>query len=104
MKLTDLKPHWIGFGKEWNQIKTGISFLSPLGTGQRLGVLFSNPIDPLNLGWNTVQNAVEHPVDLMHQSLWQRSGEDFESLTLTPSLDFSKYREWHGFITSGEIK
>jgi hypothetical protein len=33
---------------------------------------------------------------------WQRTGDTFENLTLSPSLDFSARGEWHGSITNGE--
>jgi hypothetical protein len=33
--------------------------------------------------------------------LWQRTGETFETLTLTPSVDCSAWGHWHGFITNG---
>lgn len=102
MKLIDLEPSWLGFGQPWNQLKIGVSFLSPLGTGQHLGCLFKNPIDPLNLGWLSDPSDNPELYGGMHR--WQRSGDTFETLTLTPSLDFSKYNEWHGFITNGEIK
>jgi hypothetical protein len=36
--------------------------------------------------------------------LWQRTGDDFEDLTLTPSIDASNSGHWHGFITGGQIQ
>jgi hypothetical protein len=33
--------------------------------------------------------------------LWQRTGNTFETLTLTPSIDASP--DWHGYVTSGQI-
>jgi hypothetical protein len=35
---------------------------------------------------------------------WTFSGNDFETLTVTPSLDASASGHWHGFITNGEIR
>lgn len=35
---------------------------------------------------------------------WNIQGADFESMTVTPSIDASASGHWHGFITSGEIK
>lgn len=32
------------------------------------------------------------------------SGADFESISVTPSLDAGKSGHWHGHITDGEIK
>lgn len=97
MKLLDLNPRWIGM----DSILTGISFLCPHCKTTRLAVHFSNPIDPN--GW--LQKGVtrhHYPYE------WQRTGDSFESLTLTPSVDaFSPAigadGHWHGFITNGEI-
>lgn len=62
-----------------------------LGTPRatRLGVWFANPIDG------------QPPTD-DESTLWQRSGETFETLTLTPSIDASKHGHWHGYITNGD--
>lgn len=35
---------------------------------------------------------------------WSSSSRDFESMTVTPSLDASAAGHWHGFITNGEIR
>jgi hypothetical protein len=32
---------------------------------------------------------------------WQRVGDDFASMSITPSLDASASGHWHGFITNG---
>jgi hypothetical protein len=99
MKLTDLKPRWIGLSN-WeseDDFYIGVSFQSPMKTGQRLAVLFDPPIDPAGLaekyGWGKMFPDAKH---------WQRTGDTFENLTLSPSLDFSARGEWHGLITNGE--
>lgn len=61
------------------------------GPVQFLGVWFANPIDGL-----VPTDGATH--------LWQRGGDSFENLTLTPSVDASSSGHWHGFITNGEIK
>ncbi|MDE2104488.1 MAG: hypothetical protein KGL39_45050 [Patescibacteria group bacterium] len=93
MKLTELEPRWVGLHL-WSsddKFYIGVSFMSPLKTGQRIAVLFEPPIDPSGLaaryGWPSRMIP-----DVQH---WQRpSGETFETLTLTPSIDFSKTKEW----------
>lgn len=35
---------------------------------------------------------------------WGRTGDDFETLSITPSIDASAAKHWHGFITNGEIR
>jgi hypothetical protein len=34
---------------------------------------------------------------------WTISGEDFDTLTVTPSIDASASGHWHGFLTAGQI-
>lgn len=77
-------------------------------------MFFANPIDavnPINLsemlevqtdcdnklyeGW-----MADHHVGSV---LWTRTGDTFENLSLSPSIDCSKWGGWHGFITNGII-
>ena len=37
-------------------------------------------------------------------SAWRFEGNDFETLTVTPSINASASGDWHGFITAGEIR
>jgi hypothetical protein len=100
MRLRDLNPRWacdadivIGGIKQHFEGRTGmaVSFDCPHCRVIRLAVWFGNPIDGL-----------PPTDDATH--LWQRSGETFDALTLTPSIDASKEGHWHGFITAGEIQ
>lgn len=99
MKLAQLNPRWVGIHNfDPNSIyHIGISFDSPT-TGQRLAVLFTPAIDPDGLaqkyGW---------PDFFPDRLKWGRTGDTFETLTLTPSIDASAHGEWHGFITKGEV-
>lgn len=90
--LVDLDPHWLfqGDGRRGQ----GVTFLCPCCVGtdreRRVGVAFKNPLDggtPL--------------VDF--GPLWQREGETFETLTLSPSIDISASGHWHGFIRAGVV-
>lgn len=56
-----------------------------------LGVWFANPID----GLPPTDDAT---------CLWQRTGDAFDTLTLAPSVDASKFSHWHGHIQNGEIR
>jgi hypothetical protein len=112
MKLADLEPHWsldadivIGGVNEHfeGRLGMGITFACPHcvalhpselnrgGPVQFLGVWFANPID----GKTPSDNA---------KHLWQRTGDSFETLTLSPSIDVSADGHWHGFIQNGEIR
>lgn len=101
MRLTELNPRWVGI-HGWSSDSIyyiGVTFNSPMRPGQRLAVLFTPAIDPDGLaakyGWGQ---------PFPESKKWSRTGETFDSLTLTPSLDFSAAGDWHGFITNGEIK
>jgi hypothetical protein len=100
VKLTALDPSWVGAGGPgiFNADGTpaaerhgvGITFDCPCGCTRGRYVPFTNPLDggpPHNDGHAT----------------WQRSGETFETLTLTPSIQVIGECGWHGFITNGEI-
>ncbi len=56
----------------------------------RLAVFFANPTDG------------KPPSD--DHLLWNRTGDSYETMTLSPSIDASASGHWHGFITSGEIR
>jgi hypothetical protein len=98
MKLTELNPRWTGT----RAIITGITFDCPHCRTQRLGVLFQNAIDP--------DKWLEKGVTRHHATCeWQRSGDSFDTLTLSPSIDTTEHRldfadgHWHGFIRNGEV-
>lgn len=99
MKLTDLNPRWVGLNN-WSSESVyfiGVSFDSPT-TGKRLAVLFTPSIDPEGLA------AKYQWGDFFPEAKkWARTGDTFETLTLTPSLDFSAHGEWHGHITNGNV-
>lgn len=108
MKLTELKPHWIGLN-QWvaaDPFYIGVSFLCPHCVGlnlpehgpervRRLAVSFWPPIDPAN--WKERIMPPAH--DKFHQRV---SGETFDTLTLEPSAGFDPH--WHGRITNGEMR
>lgn len=91
MKLTDLNPHFISAGERKG---IGMLFDCPCGKcGELCGIEFHNPID----------GGPSH--DPMRHAHWHRTGETFETLTLTPSIHRSGPGGcgWHGFITNGEV-
>ncbi len=103
MRLLDLNPRWYSYGDSPDIV--GITFdcpccapdgkVSSLGTKYRprLGVLFVNEIDrdglPNDVHWTRGGRK------------WTRTGETFETLSLTPSIDASSFGHWHGCITNG---
>lgn len=107
MRLLDLHPKWLGAGGEGVSDKdgkpvperTGVALICdcPCGCGTQedgygLAIMLANPLDG--------------GLPIRDRPLWQRTGEMFETLTLTPSILRSKERGgcgWHGFITAGEV-
>lgn len=107
MKLVDLKPGWVGTGgegisdKDGNPVPSrkgvGVAFDCPCGKcGQRVFLSFENPMDG------------GKPFGSSERPHWKRTGDTFETLTLTPSILQVKTEEgdcgWHGFLTDGEFK
>lgn len=98
MKLTDLEPRQIvdadiviGGQSVHDADRTGmgISFLCPCCRRVRLGVFYANPID----GKPPSDNGL----------LWQRTGETWETLSLSPSINAEASGHWHGNIQGGSL-
>jgi Family of unknown function (DUF6527) len=103
MKLTDLNPRWCGHGGEGVTYggkpiplreRVGFTFNCPCGCEDRVYVPFANPEDgqgPLKSGNPT----------------WQRTGTDFETLTVHPSILRRAVPgfpcTWHGWVKNGEV-
>lgn len=104
-KLSDLNPRWTA---EEGRSGQGILFdcPGPCCAGRpsmyewepgmapwrkRAGVVFANPID----------GGAPMPGP---GPLWNRTGDTFETLTLTGSVWISPPEHWHGHITDGEAK
>ncbi len=84
MRLTDLAPRWASQTGRHGQ---GVNFLCPCGCERFIGVAFTKPLDggaPLPSG-----------------ALWEREGETFETLTVSPSIRHGDH--WHGYIRNGEV-
>ncbi len=103
MKLTDLNPRWVGAGGKGVSRKNpetgemepaperhavGIWFDCPClsGTCTRVYIDFKNPLD----GGESYQPSEKHQ--------WERTGEDFETLKLHPSIQRVGGCEWHGHV------
>ncbi len=93
VKLTELDARWVGLeGTIW-----GLTFLCPHCRAERLAALFQPFIrsgrDPNWAAWERL--VAEQPV-------WRRvSGESFEDLTLSPSVNAEGH--WHGFVNAGKV-
>jgi len=69
----------------------GINFLCPCCKTEMLSIAFDVPLDG--------GAAYEVPV----AKLWKRTGDTFDTLTLSPSIDASAFGHWHGLITAGVV-
>ncbi len=97
MNLTALAPKW--YVLHDGGPKSGLTFQCPHCLTQRLAVAF-HP--------HGEQMMLEHEPEAHHLGPeWTLTGDDdfhsFEHVTLTPSVDASKFGHWHGWITNGEI-
>jgi hypothetical protein len=98
LRLIDLHPQFLSTGGDGItrdgvpvplREGVGVECDCPCGCSAPLFVPFANPIGggpPVNPG-----------------HVWQRTGETFETLTLTPSIQRVGGCAWHGFITNGKI-
>ena len=103
MRLVDLEPEFLSMGGEGvtnsatgepvpKTHGVGVLFNCPCGNHEedhRCYVPFANPIGP-GPGRDGDRG-------------WKRTGETFETLTLTPSILRLGGCGWHGFITNGEV-
>jgi hypothetical protein len=108
MRLADLHPRWIGDHDAPPDAKQGVGFECPHCRSVRLCVWFANPICPnppvdpaaANLRQATHGHLADHHMGDQH---WQRTGDTFETLTLSPSIDCSRFGHWHGHVQDGAI-
>ncbi len=117
-RLIDLEPHWVCL-PTWSApelFAIGITFLCPHCRKVRVGVSFDPPVDPTGLIGRAFQWVRGNASGLGPGThLWTRmSGETFDSLTLTQSINFAEdikrqdgsighVAHWHGFVTNGEV-
>jgi len=91
-RLVDLNPTWFGIHGQESE-GAGIIFDCPCQSescawGGKIAVSFSNPI--------------KGPASTVDRCLWTRSGEDFATLTLSPSIHAVGH--WHGWLKNGVLE
>lgn len=109
--LTDLEPHWL----ERDGRRFGLIFRCPLqGKNDWWQVVIVEPA-PKFEGRDSQYEAIVRS-GAAAEGMWQPANEaapwsipnietaNFETLTVTPSVDGSAGGLWHGFITNGEIQ
>lgn len=111
MKLLDLDPRWLQVGNR----KVGFVFKCPHCRTTYLSCFFER--FPVLTG-----DGAAHPsqFDLFERFLpvvdahqvvpsdtnakWTRTGDDFATMSVMPSINAAASGHWHGFITGGEAK
>lgn len=95
MRLTELDPRWLAN-------RQGIVYRTPGAAHGWLCTMFGPTL--ITTQWALCKEVGVDPA-LVHPSLathgWDHTGDDFETLTITPSIDLRG--GWHGYITNGEI-
>ena len=105
MKLTELDPHWLtpdvfifrtpAGGNYWLTCKRVV-----MSTRDQQQLVYGDHMDPsTKTEWVGKSVVLTTP-----ECAWRFEGNDFETLTVTPSIDASASGNWHGFITGGEIR
>lgn len=96
--LRDLDPHWIRAAAGG---RVGVRFACPtcpaLEGAPDICVLFANPLD----GAASVPVGSAFPGENEGRR-WQRTGDELDNLTLSPSVDCSRCGHWHGFVDHGD--
>lgn len=102
MRLTTRNPEFVGAGGE------GVfnADMTPATPRDGVGVLFDCPCGHCGI---PVYVPFANPLDGSAQydrQGWQRTGDTFDTLTLTPSILRNPDKGgcgWHGYVTNGEI-
>ena len=119
MRLADLNPRWFSQGAD--RRGQGLTFDCPHCVAARaehptrLGVAFVPTLDggaPIGLNpkqlwpalWPESESDGPKTTTVPPGIHWQRAGDTFDTLTLSPSVDASASGHWHGFIVNGEIR
>lgn len=109
MRLVDLDPRWLEKGEK----RVGFTFLCPCCQKHRLTALaeptpFREQVKLMHGAMGTVpEDDEDWPVTWVPANAnckWSLSNFDnFETMSVKPSIDASASGNWHGFITNGDI-
>jgi Family of unknown function (DUF6527) len=99
IKLTELEPHWGGTEQDG---RYALNFVCPVA---------GCPNSVHGGHYISVPFKIFRGYDPKTQHIWMKTGETFEDITLTPSVDATQNKQgkktgclFHGFITNGEVK
>lgn len=100
MRLLELEPRWLSpdvFSFKCPHCRQTILLCKKIVLSFKDQVRLVNPAPEDEWDW---------PIDFVPMRAdyaWKFSGDDFATLTVTPSIDASKAGHWHGHVTGGEI-
>jgi hypothetical protein len=112
LRLVELEPKWLTIGDR----KVGLVFKCPHCRSTWLSCFFEKTpkwkdgdgerfSETTQFGMfqriNEADFDKSNIVPCRDDFAWTRTGDNFESLTIIPSLDCSAAGHWHGFITNG---
>lgn len=98
MRLTDLDPRWVTPDMFIFKNPTGGRFWLSC---KRVSMHPCNQIDLAKARYPDLDDL--HIVSGREGHSWAFEGDDFGTLTVTPSIDASASGNWHGHITGGQI-
>lgn len=98
MRLIELEPRWL--------TPDLFVFRNPLG-GPHLITCKRAPMsrrDQMSLLQESFPpDVAQWVIPTTPEFAWQFEGNDFATLTVTPSINAGGARGWHGYITNGEV-
>jgi hypothetical protein len=107
--LTDLDPRWVSHGGEGVNRRKADGGLEPVPRRDGIGLSFECPCSTAGAPCQRVFVALSNPLDggqpviSPGQPTWERRGDDFASLTLSPSIQRIGGCGWHGWVRDGEV-
>jgi hypothetical protein len=104
MKLIELNPQWFTF----NEQRIGFIFKCPCCPNGPTYLTCKNRVLEITQQWDIIENQFPD-IDLSElvpakvEFSWKILSNDFNTLSVTPSIDASSSGHWHGYITNGEV-
>lgn len=101
MKLSDLDPRWFDFDGQ----RAGFTFLCPHCRTTRIGCK-SIPLpmrDQCEIFAAAFPENAGEIVPMKQDYSWSIVGADWDSISVSPSIDASASGHWHGTIKNGEV-
>lgn len=99
MRFIELNPQWVDAGGEGISDSEG----NPVPERNGVGIIFDCPCGCSIKCYVGLTNPLDGKPYINQRPLWNREGEDFNTISLKPSIRRLTGCKWHGFITNGEV-